>query len=63
MAEGKKLTLSEIQNQPGKGLECLDCGCHQFYTAWTRHYKNKTMRSKVCRHCGRRHTTVEKVIK
>lgn len=63
MAEEKKLILSDLQSQPGKGLECLGCGCHHFYTAWTRQHKNKTVRSKVCRHCGRKHTTIEKVVR
>lgn len=61
--ESKKKVLSELQNGPKNGLECLDCGCHHFYTAWTRHYKNRTVRSKVCRHCGRKHQTVERVVK
>lgn len=59
----KKLVLSEMQAKHGQGLECLSCGCHHFYTAWTRHYRNRTVRSKICRHCGRKHQTVERVIK
>ncbi|NLK40445.1 MAG: hypothetical protein GX298_00125 [Planctomycetes bacterium] len=58
-----KMVLSEMQHTQSKGLECLGCGCYQFYTAWTRHYKNRTVRSKVCRHCGRKHQTVERVVK
>lgn len=61
--EREKPVLSELQIARSKGLECLGCGGHHFYTAWTRHYKNRTVRSKICRHCGRKHQTVERVVK
>lgn len=63
MDNKQPLVLSELQKRKERGMQCLECGGHRFFTAWTRHYTNRTVRSKVCRACGRRHTTAERVVK
>ncbi len=44
------------------GLRCPDCGCGHLPVVYTRpQLKDKILRRRQCRHCGRRITTVEKV--
>lgn len=47
----------------GRGLRCLGCGGSSFYTRYTRRHIGRIVRSKVCRTCGRRHLTVEKMLR
>lgn len=44
------------------GIECPECGCRHFSVLRTRPAsKNRLMRRRECRHCGRRITTYEKI--
>ena len=45
------------------GYRCPRCGCKHFLSAggWTRHRRKSTVRARVCRNCGRRVITVEKI--
>ena len=45
-----------------EGLECRDCGCQDFRTDNTRKRGNAIIRSRHCRHCGRRVTTREMIV-
>lgn len=45
-----------------KGIECPQCGCRHFYVVYTRPKPGKIVRRRECRHCGRRVTTVERVL-
>ncbi len=48
--------------RPLRGLECRDCGCADFSVIQTRKQEGQIYRQRACRHCGRRVTTIEKVI-
>ena len=52
-------------SQPGeisKGLECKACGCHHFNCDKTVHAKNRIVRYRYCRNCGKRVVTSERII-
>jgi len=43
------------------GLICRNCGCRHFQVIYTRRTsKNRILRRRECRNCGRRITTYEK---
>lgn len=44
-----------------EGIRCPSCGCGHLPALYTRHHGNRTVRVRLCRHCGRRVTTTEKV--
>jgi transcriptional regulator NrdR family protein len=45
-----------------RGLRCPKCGCENFSVIYTRRtWGGKIMRSRECRHCGRRVITYERV--
>ncbi len=45
-----------------RGLRCPKCGCEHFRVIYTRRtWGGKIMRSRECRHCGRRVITYEHV--
>jgi len=45
-----------------RGLVCPKCGCEHFRVIYTRRtWGGKIMRSRECRHCGRRVITYEHV--
>ncbi|MFO7958343.1 MAG: hypothetical protein R6X33_14750 [Candidatus Brocadiia bacterium] len=45
------------------GLVCRGCGCRHFHVIYTRRTsKNRILRRRECRHCGRRITTYEEAI-
>lgn len=43
------------------GLACPKCGCHHFEVERTKPMVGRIMRRRVCRHCGRKVTTYEKL--
>jgi len=46
--------------QEKQGLICRNCGCRHFMVVHTRRTsKNRILRRRECRHCGRRITTYE----
>ncbi len=46
-----------------RGLRCSSCGCAHFRVIYTRAAReNRVVRRRACRHCGKRITTVERVI-
>ena len=46
-----------------RGLKCRACGCKQFRVIYTRPYRGGGLvRRRECRHCGRRMTTLERVV-
>ncbi len=46
-----------------RGLVCRGCGCRHFHVIYTRRTsKNRILRRRECRHCGRRITTYEEQI-
>lgn len=48
--------------QPDRGIECPRCGCRHFFTTHTEPLRDgRIRRRKVCRHCGRRVTTFERI--
>lgn len=58
----KTIILSELQKQEREGgLACPDCGCKDFRAANTVRIAGGIRRYKVCRHCGRRIRTREKI--
>jgi transcriptional regulator NrdR family protein len=43
-----------------RGIQCPQCGCHQFYTTHTEPLRDgRIRRRKQCRHCRRRIVTYE----
>jgi len=47
-----------------RGLVCRNCGCKHFRVIYTRPPRGgRLVRRRECRHCGRRITTWEKIIK
>ncbi len=44
------------------GLECPKCGCCDFRAYYTRRQAKGIRRVKICRHCGRRITTTERIV-
>jgi hypothetical protein len=44
------------------GLRCRKCNCADFRTLETRKHMDKIVRRRVCRHCGWRVTTSEKIV-
>lgn len=61
MAEEKKLELSKLQSQSGKGLECKDCRCRHLEVYRTIKQANKIIRYRKCRHCGHTVKSVERL--
>ncbi|OHB79591.1 MAG: hypothetical protein A2V98_11535 [Planctomycetes bacterium RBG_16_64_12] len=67
MTEPKaRKTLAEMAREAGNalGLRCPNPECRaagEFSVCWVRHYPGRIMRRRVCRVCGRRTTTVERV--
>lgn len=57
--------MSEVEDGEDKkdkeGYRCPKCDCKHFLSGWTRHRRKSTVRSRVCRNCGRRVITVEKI--
>jgi transcriptional regulator NrdR family protein len=46
-----------------RGIECPQCGCRHFLVIDTRPmWGGRVRRRRECRHCGRRVTTVERVV-
>ncbi len=55
----KRAEKSEEQ----RGLVCPKCGCEHFRVVYTRRAPGgKIVRSRECRHCGRRVITYEQVV-
>jgi DNA-directed RNA polymerase subunit RPC12/RpoP len=49
------------RSQRLEGVRCPDCNCAHLPTLYTRHQGNTTTRVRVCRHCGRRIVTRERL--
>lgn len=43
------------------GLRCPSCGCGHVPVYYTRQKRDKTVRVRICRACGRRFMTTERV--
>lgn len=43
------------------GIACPACGCRHLPVNHTRRMKNRIIRYRQCRHCGKNLTTVEKI--
>lgn len=43
------------------GLKCRKCGCRHFYVVSTERKPHKIVRYRRCRHCGKKHTTTERL--
>jgi transcriptional regulator NrdR family protein len=56
------MTDQEKTIQEETGLVCRNCGCRHFVVDSTRKGKNQIIRYRHCRHCGKRYTTIEKLI-
>ena len=52
-----EMTLAEMAGK--RGIECPDCGCRMWWVETTRPADGVITRYRVCRHCGRRKTTIE----
>lgn len=49
---------------PGRGLTCPDCGCRHFRVIYARAGPHAIIqRRRECRHCGRRVTTIERMVR
>ncbi len=54
-----------MSNEPNKSemkfqsLECPKCGCRHMYTIETKSTPHRIIRTRQCRHCGRRMKTYE----
>lgn len=60
-----KLVRAETQPERNekRGLECPSCGCGHFHVVYTRRAsRQRIMRRRECRNCGRRITTYEYAI-
>ena len=58
----KPPTQSQTEQEEQRGLRCPKCGCEHFRVIYTRRaWGGKIMRSRECRHCGRRVITYERV--
>jgi transcriptional regulator NrdR family protein len=44
------------------GITCPRCGCNHFQVIYTRPRTESIIRSRECRHCGRRVTTRERLV-
>jgi len=44
------------------GLRCPDCNCGHLYVIYTRRRRDKIIRQRECRHCGRRINTIEREV-
>ena len=52
----------EDQQSDDCGLVCPECQCRHFFVVYVRRVKKqRVMRRRECRNCGRRITTYEKV--
>lgn len=47
--------------EPTAGIACPTCGCRDLPVYYTRRARDKTMRRRRCRHCGRMLTTFERL--
>ena len=56
----RRYRLSEYNRRDG--IECPKCGCRHFDVRWTRHRVGSVRRRKVCRNCGHRILTGERII-
>jgi len=55
--------MSARQGQDDEGIKCPNCECRHCPVVKTKPWHNKTrMRQRVCRHCGRRFSTRERVM-
>lgn len=45
-----------------RGIECANCGCRHFYVYRTIPVVNGILRIRECRHCGRKHRSIERVL-
>lgn len=55
---------SSQDGKPGEdvGLRCPNCNCRDLRVDYTRRRShNRIIRRRVCRHCGRRISTVERI--
>ena len=43
------------------GVQCPKCGCGHAPVYYTRQQLKRTIRKRICRHCGQRFTTTERV--
>lgn len=58
----KPPTQLQTEQDEQRGLRCPKCGCEHFRVIYTRRtWGGKIMRSRECRHCGRRVITYEHV--
>lgn len=64
-APGIKSGLSPAGDEaktPREGPECRDCGCHWLPVDRTKRTGNWILRYRHCHHCGKRMTTIEKIV-
>ena len=55
-------TRPKTEQEEQRGLVCPQCGRGHFFVVYTRRvHGGKIMRSRKCRHCGRRVITYESV--
>jgi len=55
-------TMAKPDPEEQRGLACPKCGCNHFFVVYTRPARDgKIVRSRECRHCGRRVITYERV--
>ncbi len=57
------MKLSDIQNRAGDeraGIVCRKCGCADMRVTRTTRTADGIRRERVCRHCGRRHFSIER---
>ena len=61
---GKRTDDDSRDDELKHGLICSRCGCRHFRVIYTRRTsKNRILRRRECRHCGRRITTYEEQIR
>jgi len=54
--------MSANGEKPKQGIECPICGCRDFRVQYTRERPGSKMRVRICRHCGHKFITMERVI-
>ncbi len=50
-----------VEVKAALALECRKCGCRHFYVSHTRAFRDKIVRYRHCRNCGKRLVTTETV--
>lgn len=60
MSEPRKSERATAEDKP-RGIECRKCGCAHMPVQATRRKRGYVLRIRVCRNCGKRHLSRERL--